>query len=251
MRFLKVPNVPDGRVADVLIDGRISLCCESTLTSMGIRLIKTRPYDGVYHAICGHPDVMFHHVDCESIVYAKGISLSLLEELTRLGFNMIKGETALGSVYPYNIGYNVARVGSLAFHNLKYTDYILKKELDKRGIKMIHVNQGYAKCSVAVIDEKSIITADMGIAKAAGKNGIDVLLIPQNEKIMLPGLDRGFIGGSSGMIDKNKWAIAGNLERLSCAGDILAFLNKRDIEVISLSDEEVTDVGSFIPLTVI
>lgn len=38
--------------------------------------------------------------------------------------------------------------------------------LDARGYHPIFVAQGYSNCSVAVVDEHSIITADCGIARA-------------------------------------------------------------------------------------
>jgi len=45
---------------------------------------------------------------------------------------------------------------------------------------------------------------DRGIAKVAEKKGIDVLVI-EEDAILLPGFKNGFIGGSTGLIDKEKW----------------------------------------------
>src|SRR5699024_11478491 len=44
--------------------------------------------------------------------------------------------------------------------------------LDARGYHPIFVAQGYANCSVAVVDEHSIITADCGIARACRAAGL-------------------------------------------------------------------------------
>ena len=45
------------------------------------------------------------------------------------------------------------------------------------GYEIINVKQGYAKCSICVVSDNAIITADKGIAKAAIQNRIDVLEI--------------------------------------------------------------------------
>jgi hypothetical protein len=59
------------------------------------------------------------------------------------------------------------------------------------------VKQGYTKCSLVVVDEKSVITSDMGLAAALQRFEIDVLLISQGH-VALPGLQYGFLGGASG-----------------------------------------------------
>lgn len=249
MKFIGTPNTPDGPVKYAVVDGRISEKCEAKLVSLGISLIKTAKHPGVYEAISFHPDIMLHHLGNNCIVYAPGTDQSTLLELKRLEFELIAGETVLSPAYPYDIAYNVARVGNIAFHNLKYTDPVLKAELVKRGIRLVHVNQGYSKCSVAVVDDRSIITSDRGIAELAEENSIDVLVVENDENIFLLGLNYGFIGGCSGLIGKNKWAVAGDFTRLAEAERIQAFLASKGIEIVSLSDERICDLGSIIPLT--
>ena len=172
----------------------------------------------------------------------------MLKALEFYGFKLIEGSTMLRPRYPYDIAYNVARVGKFAFHNLKYTDFVLKKELEKAGVELVHVNQGYTKCSVSVIDANSIITSDKGIAKAASKKGLDVLLIKPEENILLPGLGHGFIGGSSGMINRDKWMVAGDFETLESCGNIKKFLEKKGISCVFVRNQPVIDIGSIIPL---
>lgn len=248
MNFIDMPNLPQKAVQTAIVDGRISKSMEKGFSEKGIRLIKTRKHCMVYEAVSFHPDIMLHHIGAEKIVYAPGTDAELLNELSSMGFGLIRGKTVLSAHYPGNIAYNVARVGSLAFHSLKYTDAVLAEELGKAGIELIHVNQGYAKCSTAVINERTIITADPGIAKAAEKKGIEVLKIHQDTGIMLPGLDKGFIGGCSGLIDKNSWAVAGNAGTLESFFTIKSFLKYKNMEIISLSNEKVVDIGSIIPI---
>ena len=250
MRFVESPNVPQAPVKAVLIDGRTDSKIISSLVNLGIEVIKTARHLNLYDAVSYHPDVVIHHLGEEFIVYAPGTSHTMLDELRKLGFSLIEGQTPLNEKYPFNIAYNVARVGDLAFHNTKYTDPLLKKELEKRNIEIIHVKQGYSKCSVSIVNNNSIITSDTGIAKAAESRGVEVLLIDPSKNILLPGLDYGFIGGSAGLIDKDKWAVTGDISSLNSSNEIVNFLSCRKIKIVSLSEGSVIDIGSIIPLTI-
>jgi len=248
MNYVEIPNLPEGPVLLVVVDGRISGKIEQKFRELGVKLIKTHAYPGVYEAISYHPDIMIHHIGGDAIVYAPGTHPELLNLLSDSGFRLIQGSCVPGPSYPENIPYNAARVGNFAFHNLKYMDPVLKRELDRQGVELVHVNQGYAKCSISVISSNCIITADRGIARTAEAKGVEVLVIEQEEAIVLPGVSSGFIGGSTGLIDKNRWLITGSLERLKSADKIFSFLSQKGFEIVQASDEQVIDVGSVIPL---
>lgn len=248
MAFVKTPNIPYSEVSLAIIDGRTDKTVIQKLESFGMKLIKTCRLKGVYEAICFHPDIMLHHVQERVVVYAPGIHKSILEQLEKSGFTLIKGESVLSSKYPGNIAYNAARVGNLAFHNLKYMDAVLKKQLEKSGAELVHVNQGYSKCSISVVNDHAIITSDSGIAKIAEKKDVEVLLIAPETDIVLNGVTYGFIGGSSVLLSPDKWAVTGKLSNLGCARKIWDFLNKRGITISELSQGPVTDIGSIIPL---
>jgi len=248
MRYLDKPNLPDGPVSAVIADGRISRENEEGLLAMGIKIIKTKRHPGVYEAISFHPDIMFHHVGGDRIVYAPETDESVVMQLASLGFHMIQGRSRLGEKYPFDIAYNAARVGRYVFHNFKYTDPVLKEELEKQGGIPVHVKQGYAKCSVSVVREDFMITSDAGIARAASDVGIEVLLIEPEEDLALPGLDYGFIGGSSAMLGKDKWCITGSLENLRQGERIKKALECKGIEAVSLGRGKVEDIGSIIAI---
>lgn len=251
MNFIKIPNLPQNTVSLALVDGRISAAAESTLEQLGIKLLKTISHPGLYEAVCAHPDMLLHHTGGNRIVHAPGIGTNLAAALKEAGFELICGETELAPKYPRDIAYNAARVGSFYFHNLKHTDPILRKELENAGIEPVHVEQGYAKCSVAIIDEKAIITSDQGIAMAAGQKGIQVLLIHPSQNILLPGLECGFIGGATGLVGKNKLYVNGDARLLKDNASIQRLFSQKKLELISLSDLQVVDTGSIIPLMTI
>lgn len=247
MGFIEIPNLPKKKVKLAVVDQRLDEACCRTLEELGVELLKTGPCRGVYKEISCHPDICLHHVGGRKIVYAPSADEFLLAGLAARGFELIRGSTELKDKYPFNIAYNVARVGKLAFHNLKYTDPVLARELNKAGVELVHVNQGYTKCAVSVIDSSSIITSDKMIARVASSRGIEVLLIDPDQNIGLYGMS-GFIGGASGKLDSWLWAVTGNFSSLKSSEAIKNFLSSRKIEILSLSQGEVMDIGSIIPL---
>ncbi len=248
MGFVEIPNLPQKPVCSVIIDGRVSKEIENGLKNLGVETIRTSAHKAVYEAISCHPDVMLHHLGGNRIVYAPETPEHFLDRLSQMGFDLIEGKTYLTDRYPWTIAYNVARVGRFAFHNLRYTDPVLRDELINLGAELVHVNQGYTKCNVSVVDEKSIITSDIGIAKAARKRGIDVLLIPPKENIKLAGFDEGFIGGSTVLLNRDRWAVAGSIHSLNSSDLIISFLGKRGITAVSLYEGPVMDIGSILPV---
>jgi hypothetical protein len=248
MEYIEQPNLPEGEVGLAVVDGRIDRRSEDTLRALGIGLIRLHPHPGLYEAVSCHPDMMLHHIGGNVIVYAPGTDAAAVSRLEAYGFRMIKGESVLTPEYPHDIAYNVARVGKWYFHNLKYTDPVIKAYMDHLGIEPVHVEQGYAKCSILPVDGNSVITTDVGIERAARKKGIDVLRLECGDSIRLPGLDHGFIGGSCGMISDTVCAVNGSVDKLRGSGPMLSFLSERGKTILQLSDGYVTDIGSIIPL---
>ncbi|AFK87210.1 MULTISPECIES: DUF6873 family GME fold protein [Thermoanaerobacterium] len=243
---LKNPYVPDKKVSHVIIDGRHYDVAES-LRKMEIDVIMTKRHGSLYEAISYHPDMIVHNAGDGQIVLAPDVDENFVEEIKKLNLEVIFGKTVLSRNYPDNIAYNVARLGDYAFHNLKYTDPVLRKVLEKKGVKFIHVNQGYTKCNMAIVDNASFITSDAGVYKTASKEGFDCLLIEQGG-IKLNGFDYGFIGGASGLIDKDVFCIAGDLRYHGEYKKIIDFMKYKNKEIIFLTSGEVKDIGSIIPL---
>lgn len=243
---MKNPYVPDKKVRCVVVDGR-HLDVVNSLKKMEIEVVMTKRHASLYEAISYHPDIIAHNVGDRQIVLAPDVDENFVEEIKKLNLEVIFGKTVLSRNYPGNIAYNVARLGDYAFHNLKYTDPVLREVLEKKGVKFIHVKQGYTKCNMAIVDNISFITSDAGIYKTALKEGFDCLLIEQGG-IKLNGFDYGFIGGASGLIDKDVFCVAGDLRYHNEYKKIIDFLKYKNKEIIFLSSGEVKDIGSIIPL---
>ena len=244
---IKIPFLPKARVTSVIIDGRIPINIENNLRGLGIDIIKVPICKEVYPSISSHADILIHPIEGDIIVVAPNIYQYFKNILCNKGLKVFKGDSILSSNYPSNIAYNVGRVGKYAIHNLKYTDRVILSLLEQNEISLIHVKQGYAKCSICVVNDHAIITSDKGIARALERKGIEALIITPGN-FSLPGLDYGFVGGASGLVDKDLMVFTGNLRWHPESKQIINFLKKHQIEVFFLDDQMPLDVGSIIPI---
>ena len=104
----------------------------------------------------------------------------------------------------------------LFFNNKLYgkvsaIDPTLYKYCVKNDIEIVNINQGYARCSTLILNNRTAVTADISIKNALEKNGAEVLLISSGD-IKLEEYDYGFIGGASGKISDNTVVFFGNAE---------------------------------------
>ena len=247
MSFLKTPFIPDGKASLAVVDYRMSPAIEESLNKEGIECIKTVRCPELYEAVDGHPDMLMLHIGWNRIVLAPNVYEGMAPQLTKKGFAVTKGATWLVRNYPGNIAYNVLRMGNLAFHNIKYTDIEIIRALEKENATLINVNQGYTKCTVCILDSRTIITSDQKLAGTAEKYGIESFVIKPGG-IGLKGLNYGFIGGASGLISKSQIAFTGSLKSLEDNCKLIEFISKKGFEIKTLDEERLADYGSVIPL---
>jgi len=243
----KNPFIPQSFANLAIIDGRANEKIIDNLEKLNINIIKTIKCEDVLEPISYHPDIVMHPIDYNTIIVAPNVFDYYEEKLAKQGISVIKGEKYLSCKYPDDIAYNVGRVHSYAMHNFKYTDEKLLFYLKKSGIELIDIKQGYSKCSMAVVDEKAIITSDYPIYKQLSKLDIDVLHIRPGY-IKLEGLNYGFIGGTCGNLSKDSIAISGNFENHPDKENIFNFLKKHRKNLIILDDNQIVDLGTIICL---
>jgi len=225
------------------VDYRISNDELFNLKKLNVNIVKCPKCSMVYDAINGHPDILINLIKKNEIVVHRDMEEGFLEYLKILGYKIILSKKSLENEYPKNIILNAVNFSDYFIHNLKYTDENLIN-VQNRG-NIINVNQGYSKCSCAVLSSNALITSDNSIHKALQGTDIDVLLIPPGD-ILLPGLDYGFIGGCCGLIDCNKLAFFGDLDFYYYGSEVLSFLKKHDIEPIYLRHGKLIDRGSLL-----
>lgn len=245
--FIKDPNLPNSKVSLGLIDGRVRKSIVYALEKMGIKVITTGRCEALYDSVSYHPDMFIHHIGEDIIVSAPNAPPDTIEILHEYGFQIIMGDKNILRKYPENVAYNVARIGNYAICNLKHTDRTLLNLLSDAGAILVDTKQGYAKCSICITGKNSLITSDDGVYSTLIDLGFDVLQISPGN-IELRGLNYGFIGGSSGFIDSKVLAFTGNIKRHPDFKKITEFLDKQFIEIKILDKNQLTDVGTFIPL---
>lgn len=247
MKFIKSSFIPNKKISLALIDNRADEDIINNLNKLNINVIKSVKCMETYNAISCHPDICVVKLNDNNILVAPNVYDYYYENLTPLGFNVIKGSLPIESKYPNNISYNLVILGNKVIHNFKYTDSVLLDYIKKNNMEKINVKQGYCKCSTCIVDENSIITSDEGIYKEVIKHNIDCLLIDKGH-IDLFELNYGFIGGCSGLISNDTLAFFGNIENHPNFKEIKSFVYGRNKKIISLKEEKLTDLGSLIPL---
>ena len=144
--------------------------------------------------------------------------------------------------YLNEIAYNAAAVGKFLFCHEKYTDMAIINLAKKNHLTILATKQGYAKCSIAVVNGNAIITADPDIANRAAAAGIRTL-ITTNTGVCLPGYTNGFLGGASVKIN-NTLFFTGNLKKHRDFHKIMAFCEQENTGVDFYEKEPLFDFGS-------
>ena len=235
----------------LIIDNRMRKIEKEELKSLGYNLIELPQNDNLYEEISSHTDILCSIVN-DKLIVEKTISKFLMDKFQNK-INVIKGEKLLSDKYPNNIVYNVCIIGKKAIHNLKYTDIILLEELKKENYELINVKQGYSNCSIAVIDDSSIITADYGLCKVLEKYDLNILFLDYTPDIkLLNGIKysnmNGFIGGSISRIGDNIF-ISGELKKIDRENKIKHFIEERNLKIIDFKGLDIIDYGGMIELT--
>ena len=231
----------------LLIDERMRDVEKQTLKNLGYELIEIKKSTNVYPEISSHVDIFACKVK-DKIVVEKHIYDILKNKFKR---KIIKGDSTVQNVYPNDINYNVCIVGNKAIHNFKYTDSKIISELNKNNFELINVKQGYSNCSIAVIDENSIILSDKGLYNSLKNRGIDMLFLDYIHNIKLLNENgeysqkNGFIGGAVSRIGDNI-VVFGDLDKIDYDGKIKGFIKKRNLNIIDFKRLDVIDYGGVI-----
>ena len=208
------------------------------LKQEGFEVKPLAPFDALSYPVDTHADMLLLNIENTLFLHCD-------YKIQIIGFtNVIKIDEPISKKYPNDILLNIAIVGNHAFCNTKYASKSALEYLTTSGVEIHHVQQGYAHCSTCIVNENSLITADVGIAQAAEKAGVDVLKINEGN-ISLPPYSYGFIGGSSGVFG-NKIYFCGSLKFHPDGKRIREFCESHEKHVIELCDNPLSDVGGIL-----
>ena len=217
----------------IIIDKRIPEEAKKNLSKYG-EIFELETYDIVYDAISCHPDIfIFQHNN--KLIIAPQSPKKLIDKLKQLYIEFQFGSKNLSNKYPATAYYNVANNDNLFIGNMNNcTSEILELSKDKTWIQS---KQSYSYCNNIILSEEHIITNDIKVQKQ-----IKSSLFIKPEEIILPGFDYGFIGGCSGVIDKNLFLI-GSLNHHSQGDIIKEYIKDSYYKLIELYDGPLFDGG--------
>ena len=211
----------------------------AALRRRGMHTLAVRRCDLLDSPVASHADMQLLALDSQTVLLSP-YQPELKVQLSQLGLTVLTGP-ALEKEYPRDVPYNALRLGNHYICNHKTVSAVARSHWQKLGCREIAVKQGYASCSTCVVDERSIITADAGIARAAG---LWVLQIRPGF-IQIPKYDTGFIGGCSGRID-DAVIFTGKLESHPDGAQMRSFIRIRNLQIVELADGPMIDIGGMI-----
>lgn len=229
----------------ILLSEDANQILKNYLISQDHKIIEIKKINIVYEAISSHADIYVCKMRKEIIIEPNQFRFIKKE----LDLNSVKykiGKNPLGFNYPDNIGFNALCTGKYLIHNLKYTDHLILNTAKSLSLIPISVSQGYTKCNIVEVDNNSLITSDVGIAKALENYDLNILVISQGY-VMLDGFNYGFLGGASGKVG-NKIIFNGDLSLHPDFKIIIDFINSNNLEVVYFNEYPLTDIGSIIEI---
>ena len=249
IRNIKTPHLPKGEVRHAIIGEKYRDLLEKPLILRGIEPIWMPDNPYVDERLSGHADLSANKFGENSVILSKYLqNTELFEQLQSLGYDCFIAENAEKPQYPYDAGLNVCQIADTLIYNRRTVCEELNNKLEGAVSNRIDCRQGYTKCSVCIVNESSIITADKAIHNKVKESGMDSLLI--NEGIVnLSGFDYGFIGGATFKLNSHQIAFTGMIESSSEKNAIENFLSERGIEAVYLTEKKLFDIGSAILLT--
>lgn len=226
----------------VLVDYRTDESAVRELMKLGLNVYKTTPIKSLYKEVSGHSDMQIHFINkiaiCapEAYKYYKSFNLTDLE--------LVCGSKTLTDKYPYDIAYNVCSIGDYVICRPLYTAIEILSEYRSLKKTILNSKQGYAKCSICVVNDNSAITADNGVYKLLKNAGLNVLKIREGF-VDLYGM-KGFIGGASGLIDEKTLCINGDLKTHPDYNEIISFCKNVNVDIVSINKGSLKDIGSIL-----
>ena len=211
----------------------------------GLNRIAIPQSQDVYDSISSHPDIFLFILDAKTIVYSRDLSRDTIDALKESGIKLIRSMSIPRGTYPDTAPLNALRIGNFIFHNLEHTDAAITTAAKKIGLKMVHTNQGYSRCSSIPVKENALITSDQGIKDAARNVKLDVEIISPGN-VELPGQKYGFIGGTTGVLPDSRILFLGDITLHPDFPRIDNFLKKHSVKYIYIPNLPLFDAGSLL-----
>ncbi|MCD8323241.1 MAG: hypothetical protein LUC89_10210 [Oscillospiraceae bacterium] len=194
--------------------------------------------------LAGHTDLRIFAAKKQAVV-GLGAYPYIVNILTNMGYS-VRAVIPQGATYPADAGLCICDTGSVVFYNPKTA---APQALALTDSHKAAVAQGYTRCAVCVVTERSVITADHGIVQAVSDLHLDMDALEITPGyIKLDGFNYGFIGGASFKSDTNTIVFTGTLNGHPDKTKILSFLAKHSVKPVFLTEEPIFDIGGAVTL---
>lgn len=228
-----------------LIDCRADTSLLSALKKYGFEPLLMPSAYYLQGSIASHTDMLifigFGRLFCHMRYYES--NTALIDSIVKqTGLELSLSHEPISQEYPNDVLFNTCVVGKNLICNKKTVSKLILDAAIFNNYEIINVSQGYTKCSVCVVSDNAIITADKAISKACAACGIDVLTVSEGG-VSLPPYNYGFIGGASGLCG-DKVFFCGSVNSHPDSKAIVNFCHTHGKEVVSLSDNGLIDVGT-------
>lgn len=212
-----------------------------SIEKLGFEIIQSDNIEGLLPFERRHADIQCLRVNDTFFILKEAKKLK--EKLLSSGLNTAEIDEEIADEYPQNVLLNAVYMNNRLYCKADSVAKVVKKYCESNNIEIINVNQGYTKCSTAVLGN-CFITADKGIFDAMSRNGEEGLLIDSGD-IELDGVDYGFIGGCT-FYENNTAYFTGDITQHKSFKIIKEFLSDRNIKIKCLSNRKLYDIGGFI-----
>ena len=220
-----------------LLDSRIPPAFAEQFAARGLSVLLLPPFRVLDEPVCCHPDMLAAVLGGRLLLpgryYAEHAGLFA-------AFDPLVTDEPMGAGYPADILLNALCIGGSVYGRPEIS--VLLKESVRETGGFVPVRQGYARCSVLVLEAaNAAVTADRGLSRALSAHGIEVLDISPGS-IALPGYDCGFIGGASAVVGREV-LFFGSLDTHPDSGKITRFVTAHGYTPVSLPGLPLTDFG--------
>ena len=228
-----------------IINKNLDEVSKEFLSGFGFTLFSLEEAKYLDFPLSSHPDmIMFTGFDtlfCHEKYYRENKEcIDLILNSTKYSLCITDEDT--DKTYPHDVLFNAVLLGNFLICNTRHISKKILEAADFAGKEIIHVPQGYTKCSVCKVSENALITSDVSVYRAVLSRGIDALLISAGS-IELEGFEYGFIGGASGQCD-DKVFFCGDISLHPDYGSIKSFCENHGKTTVSLSKKSLRDTGS-------
>lgn len=226
----------------ILVDAKMSDKVRNSLSSYG-EVISLPKWKGLSEPVSSHPDMLFYPLPDGKILVGRDYYNENRGFFEALNADFVLDEKTPSGEYPFDVRFDCLGVNGVLYGK----DGFVSEGIAEQYQSFVSVNQGYTRCSVAMLSDSCAVTSDQGIASALRKNGIDVLTVrPGN--IELKGYDSGFIGGAGALLSDGVYGFFGDLLSHPDGDMIAEFAARHKIKAVSLSDEPLSDNGGLLIL---